>query len=806
MSSDASPQHSDTDLRKASTTAGHVIVRRLLAASLALLLVIAVLLCLDGAGRRAQNAGAAPQRSERELAQDRSVAALEANGIDVRRPSLDGPQTRDFSAPLTAPAYPLLAALAAADSDVPMVRAAAVELEGAGDRQNLSIDGTRFLRSLAPTPAALALDPPPEERLIPARISFLTPFNASLGPDGYQWDMPAVSEASGTFPRMGWVLALAVALLSLAAIYSALLRREAERRASITAALQASERKLREQLSFNESLLHGLPVPVFVKDAAGRYFACNDAFAGTVGLARSSILGRAVEDILPPKLSALHREMDGAALSQWRDQQYEAESAFGGALSHWLICKSPFTVGDKVGDKVGVIGVALDISDRRRAEEALKRSHQFFERTLNTIPQPVFVKNFQHRFVFVNDAACLYLGFSREQMLGRTDHDLFPIEQADKFAALDDLVFATGESNLEEAKITDAGGAEHVVLITKAVFDDDAGRPVLVGVITDITERKRAEELLQIGAEVFEHSSEGIMITDDRARILMVNDAFVRITGLAEAEVLGRNARVVGSEQLSSAFFRSVYRRLKRHGCWKGEVVNRRRNGELYVVEMPVCAVRDDAGRVLRYIAMLTDITQRKHSEARVSYLAEHDFLTGLANRALLHDRAEQALIQAQRSGRKVAALLLDLDDFKLINDTWGHAVGDLLVQHVAQCLTAVVRESDTVARFGGDEFVVLLPDMDERGDSSMIALAISSALAKPFKTDSLSIHVGVSCGIAVYPDDAANVDGLFRAADAAMYRAKQRSRPDTEASAPGVRPGIANVPTVGAGLQRRAN
>jgi len=737
VSSDASPHHSDTDLRNASTTAGHVIVGHLLAASLTLLTVIAVLLYLEGTGRELVHSSGAP--------------ALGAGGIDTWRPPLEGLQTRDFPAPLSARA---------------------------------------------------AFDPA-EEHLISARSPFPAPFTTSLGPDGYQWTMPDVGEASTISPRTGCILVLAAGLLSLAAIYSALLSREAERRAGITAALQASERKLREQLSFNESLLHGLPVPVFVKDAAGRYIACNDAFAGAVGLARSSILGRAVEDILPPRFSSLHQAMDGSALSQWRPQQYEAASTFGGILGHWLIFKSPFSVGGKDG----VIGVALDISDRRHAEEALKRSHQFFERTLNTIPQPVFVKNFQHRFVFVNDAACLFLGFSREQMLGRTDYDLFPIGQADKFAALDQQVFATGESNLEEATITDAGGTEHVVLITKAVFDDDAGRPVLVGVLTDITERKRAEELLQIGAEVFEHSSEGIMITDDRARILMVNDAFVRITGLAEAEVLGRDARVVGSEQLNSAFFRSVYRRLKRHGFWKGEVVNRRRNGELYVVEMPVCAVRDDAGRVLRYIAMLTDITQRKHSEARVNYLAEHDFLTGLANRALLHVRAERAVLEAQRSGTKVAALLLDLDDFKLINDTWGHAVGDLLVQHVAQCLTEVVREIDTVARFGGDEFVVLLPDVDERGDMGMMALAISSALAKPLITDSLCIHVGVSCGIAIYPDDAGNVDGLFRAADAAMYRAKQRSRPNSAASAPGVRPGLANVPTVMAGgLRRRAN
>jgi len=751
VSSDASPQRSDTDLRNVSTTAGHVIVGHLLAASLTLLTVIAVLLYLEGAGR--------------ELAQSRGSPDLGGDGIDVWPLSRNGPQTRNFSAPLTGPANPPFA-----DRDVPMVRG--------------------------------ALDPP-EEHLISAQSPLPAPFTASQGPDGYLWTMPPVDVASTMSPQRGWVLALAASLLGLAAIHAALLSREAQRRASITAALQASERKLREQLSFNESLLHGLPVPVFVKDAAGRYIACNDAFAGTVGLARSSILGRAVEDILPPKISGLHQAMDESALSQWRAQQYEAESAFGSVLGHWLIFKSPFTVGGKDG----VIGVALDISDRRHAEEALKRSHQFFERTLNTIPQPVFVKNFQHRFVFVNDAACLFLGFSRDQMLGRTDHDLFPIEQADTFAALDDLVFATGESNLEEAKITDACGMEHVVLITKAVFDDDDGRPVLVGVITDITERKRAEELLQIGAEVFEHSSEGIMITDDRARILMVNDAFVRITGLAEAEVLGRDARAVGSDQLSSAFFRSVYRRLKRHGFWKGEVVNRRRNGEFYVAEMPVCAVRDEAGRVLRYIAMLTDITQRKHSEARINYMAEHDFLTGLANRALLHVRAEQAVLQAQRSGRKVAALLLDLDDFKVINDTWGHAVGDLLVQHVARCLTAVVRESDTVARFGGDEFVVLLPDVDERGDTGVIALSISSALSKPFITDSLSIHVGVSCGIAIYPDDAINVDGLFRAADAAMYRAKQRSRPDGEASAAGLRTAIANVLTVVAGdLQRRAN
>lgn len=612
----------------------------------------------------------------------------------------------------------------------------------------------------------------PLRRSLLGREPFLLPPGAALDGNGDAWTLVMFRSASLVPGSMGWVLALAAGLLTLAGVYAVQFNREVQQRAQASAALSASESRLHQQRAFNEMLLHGLPVPVFVKAADGRYLACNDAFAGVVGLSRAAIIGRRTEDILPPADLSLHRSMDDAALSQWREQRYEAQSPFGaGSLGHWLIVKSPF----RLGGTTGIIGVGLDISDRRRAEEALQRSQQFFRRTLNTIPQPVFVKDYRHRFVFLNDAACLYFGFSREQMLGMTDHDFFPAEQADEFVALDELVFALGGSNLKEEKITDSAGSEHVILTTKAVFEDDTGHPVIVGVITDITERKRTEELLRIGAEVFEHSSEGIMITDDRAQILMVNKAFVDITGYEAVEVIGHNARTFASAPLGETFFRSVFYSLRKTGYWKGEVVSRRKNGDVYVVEMPVCAVRDDAGRVLRYIAMLTDITKRKQSEARVSYLAEHDFLTGLANRVLLHDRAERAMLQARRTGKKVAALLLDLDHFKQVNDNWGHAIGDLLLKQVAERLTAAVRQSDTVARVGGDEFVVLLPDIHGRVDAGRVALAIYSALAKPFINDNRHAHIGVSCGIAVYPDDAASVDALFRVADSAMYRAKQR-------------------------------
>ena len=614
----------------------------------------------------------------------------------------------------------------------------------------------------------------PQRRSIETREPFLLPSDTPPNADVDIMKLAILRKPLGFTEQLLWLLLLAFGLLAPAAVYCSQLAREAQRRSRATAALTASENRLREQLSFNESLLHGLPVPVFVKDADGRYIACNEAFARLVGIPRSAILGRNTADVLPPAVATLHQEMDSAALTQWTEQQYEAEGPYADdALSHSLIFKSPLSIGPRVG----VIGVSLDITDRRRAKNALQRSQQFFKRTLNTIPQPVFVKNRRHRFLFVNDAACLYLGFPREQMLGKTDHDFFPAEQADKFVALDDLVFTRGGINLNEETITDAAGNEHVILTTKAVFEDENGEPVLVGVITDITERKRSEELLRIGAEVFEHSSEGIMISDDRGRILMINRAFTRITGYTATEAIGRSVRIIGSGHPNREFLRMIARSLNETGFWKGEVINRRKDGEIYIVEMPICAVRDDASRVRRYIAMMTDITKRKQSEARVSYLAEHDFLTGLANRALLHDRTERALLQAQRTGNKVGALILDLDDFKKINDTWGHAAGDLLLQHVAARLTAAVRQSDTVARVGGDEFVVLLPDVHEREDAGRVARALSTTLTKPYALDNVTALVGVSCGIAVYPDDAGDVEGLFRVADAAMYRTKQRRR-----------------------------
>jgi diguanylate cyclase (GGDEF)-like protein len=231
---------------------------------------------------------------------------------------------------------------------------------------------------------------------------------------------------------------------------------------------------------------------------------------------------------------------------------------------------------------------------------------------------------------------------------------------------------------------------------------------------------------------------------------------------------------MLGSGKHDQRFFDEIFAAADRDGWWKGEIVNRRKSGEIYVVEQTICAVRNDTGSVRRYIAIMDDITERKSTEERMRYLAQHDFLTGLANRAVLGDRIERAILRVHRNRRKVAVLLLDLDDFKEINDTHGHAVGDCLLKQVAGRLLHVIRQTDTVSRLGGDEFVIVLPDLRARVDAERIAQKVVEELSPPFELESVRVEVGVSIGIALYPDDATDGDTLCRAADAAMYRWKQ--------------------------------
>lgn len=290
-------------------------------------------------------------------------------------------------------------------------------------------------------------------------------------------------------------------------------------------------------------------------------------------------------------------------------------------------------------------------------------------------------------------------------------------------------------------------------------------------------ERREALEELQLAAKVIDNTPDGVMITDADLRIRSINPAFTTTTGYSEAEVLGQTPRLLASGRHDAAFYQEMWRDITQQGRWQGEIWNRRKNGEIYLEWLNIVAIRDAQGRVLHYAGIFSDIVTQEHVRQRLHSLAYYDALTDLPNRELFHDRLHNALVQARREQRVLALLFLDVDRFKPVNDTHGHAVGDSLLRVIADVLRLCVRESDTVARLGGDEFTIILTSLSGPTDAVQVADKIIAAFARPFQVEGHELSVGVSIGIALFPEDAHDEAMLLRNADAAMYAAKQAGR-----------------------------
>jgi diguanylate cyclase (GGDEF)-like protein/PAS domain S-box-containing protein len=293
----------------------------------------------------------------------------------------------------------------------------------------------------------------------------------------------------------------------------------------------------------------------------------------------------------------------------------------------------------------------------------------------------------------------------------------------------------------------------------------------------------KAYELIQeqrLSRIVFDNSLESITITDAHSNIRMVNHAFTHTTGYTADEVIGKTPAILKSGKQGPEFYKSFWESLKEHGEWRGEIWNKRKNGSIYPEWLNISVVKNRHDEVEYYVAIFTDITERKAYEERITFQAFHDALTGLPNRILFHDRLDQALTQAKR--RKLltpAVMFLDLDRFKLINDTLGHDAGDVLLKEVANRLRACVRESDTVARFGGDEFTVLLPEITQESDARAVAMKILDAMQEPVLLVGKPTVITTSIGISLYARDGSDAETLMKHADAAMYHVKGSGRAD---------------------------
>lgn len=434
---------------------------------------------------------------------------------------------------------------------------------------------------------------------------------------------------------------------------------------------------------------------------------------------------------------------------------------------------------------IGVVGLALTLALRanrslRRSQAELASREEDFRTLANNVPGALY------RCALDRDWTVKYISENIFDISGYPAADF--IEHRRHYASIihpDDVETVDREVNAKvgdrqpfvlQYRIVRADGRTGWVLEHGCGhYGADGKVEWLDGIFFDITAAKEAEAKLHQASMVLSQTAEGILITDERTRIVTVNPAFCAISGYPEAELIGQTPALLASGRHDPGFFAEMWRSLERTGSWHGEIWNRRRDGEVYPSLQTINVLRDDHGHVTGYLSLFSDISQMKESEQRLQWLAYHDPLTGLANRKLFEERLDHAIEQAARHGEKLAVLYFDLDGFKAINDRFGHNVGDRLLEAVSQRVGARLRKSDTLSRRGGDEFTILIENIVDVGQAASVAGDVLSQMRKPFVlADGKEVGCGCSIGISLYPDDSADGHELVRCADAAMYRAKQ--------------------------------
>ncbi len=387
------------------------------------------------------------------------------------------------------------------------------------------------------------------------------------------------------------------------------------------------------------------------------------------------------------------------------------------------------------------------------------------------------------RFLFVSDEAETILGYPVERWLNEADFWPQHIHEDDREIAQAYCKEETRSLNNHdfEYRMMTADGRFIWLRDYVHLTIDNGEITEIFGFMVDITRQKHAEEQLRLTATTFE-SQQGILITDKDSRILRVNKAFTEITGYSQEEVIGRNPRMLSSGRHDQAYYRELWRQLTANGHFEGEIWNRRKNGEIYPEWQTITAVKNDAGEVSHYVCVFSDITEKKDAEGKIHALAFYDPLTKLPNRRLLLDRFDQEIAIAKRHKQFGALIFLDLDHFKILNDTQGHLMGDELLVQVADRLASALREEDTPARLGGDEFVVLLHANSNSlsivaDQARVVAEKIKERLNEPFMLKEYPYQISTSIGITLFPDNNETPEIILQQADTAMYRAKASGR-----------------------------
>jgi diguanylate cyclase (GGDEF)-like protein/PAS domain S-box-containing protein len=548
---------------------------------------------------------------------------------------------------------------------------------------------------------------------------------------------------------------------------------------------------LRELDESRENLaitLHSIGDAVVTTDREGHVTGLNDVAQHLTGWSLPEAKGKPLATVFPIKNALSGKPIDNPVA------RVLATGLVVGLANHttlmsrdgheYQIADSAAPIRNREGQIVGVVLVFRDVTQeyalRQQARENEERFRALFDQAAVGMAQ-----------VDRTSGALVRLNHRFAEIVGYPMADLEHLKWSDLTDLDDREADVAGWSRLASGEIGEFaremrllrgdGSVVWVSVTVSAMGRSGSAAAHNVVIVQDITERRRTEQELRIAAAAFE-SEEGMMVTDANEIILRVNRAFTAMTGYPPEDVLGRSPRMLKSGHHDRSFYRQMWETLDRDRYWRGEIWNRRKNGEVFPAWQTISAVMSPDGRVSHYVSAFTDISERKEAEEKIRNLAFYDPLTQLPNRRLLIERLGLALSVSARNRRHGALLFLDLDSFKVLNDTEGHDVGDQLLVEVARRLRASVRGGDTVARLGGDEFVVMLEDLNEDDDTAVaqaeiVGQKIRETAARPYLLKNHEYHGSVSIGICLFRDGQETVDDLLKRADVAMYQAKASGR-----------------------------
>jgi len=553
--------------------------------------------------------------------------------------------------------------------------------------------------------------------------------------------------------------------------------------------------------------------PVFIRDGEGNLLVANNAFCELVNVSREKLIGTTFSDKIYPQEFVKLAQSDKQVLDTGEDKV--VEQTLKGKDNKAIVVVAKISRFIDRNNRRFIVGVIRDVTKRRQNELRETTRSEVLELITNGEPLKV-VLNAIVSVVELNNpemmCSILLLDESGIHLRSGTGASLpkFYVDAIDGVeigsgvgscgtaAFINERVIVADiqthpywknfkalaeRANLGACWSEPIRSTQGAVLGTFAIYHASINYPCdadlalieqTASLASIAIEKNRFEETLKRAASVFTHANEGIIITDASATIVEVNDTLCRITGYSKSEVLGKNPKILQSGRHAAQFYENMWNTLNTDGNWRGEIWNRRKDGEIYPEMVTISAVKNEEGQVQHYVSLSTDISEIKLNEGKLERIAHYDLLTNLPNRVLLAKRLNQAIKHSQLQQNSLAVAFMDLDGFKAINDNYGHNIGDQFLVEVSSGLKASLRAGDTIARIGGDEFIIIMVNLNEFSDCEHVLNRLLKSASAPVNVADAVMQVSASIGVTVFPQDNVDADQLIRHADQAMYVAKQ--------------------------------